>query len=63
MSGSRNFCPGMREGSSSDRQKTALITFFSPQLISMLFKGFRGGPIFPGAGGGANAYFYRNIYD
>ena len=29
----------------------------------MLFQGLRGGPIFPGGGGGPNAFFYRNIFN
>ena len=70
------FARGLGEGGSRpDSQKTALTTFFSPQLILQFYRGcprfkrvqhFPGGTTFSrgggGGGGGPNANFYRNPY-
>ena len=45
---------GVREWSSS----ALTAVFFSPQLISMLYKGFRWGPTFPGGGGGVQMLLF-----
>ena len=60
MRGSRNVCPGggVREWSSS----ALTAVFFSPQLISMLYKGFRWGPTFPGERGVQMLLFIETTY-
>ena len=59
---SRGFRIFVKEGVKIRWPENSLDNFFSLQLISILFQGFRGGSIFPEVGG-LNAYYYRNTYN